>query len=61
MSNVVRIYSPNEVDRLWEEYAAIARNLLARPELADDRAHHEAMIRAHNRFSKAFLAVEGDL
>lgn len=59
MNNVVRLYSPSEIDRLWNEYAAIAREVRARPELADDRAHNEAMIRAHARFTKAFIASEG--
>ena len=58
MSNVVRLYTPDEVDRLWDEYATLARALRLRPELADDRQHNEAMIRAHARFSKAFIAAE---
>ena len=58
MTNVVRLYTPNEVDRLWDEYVALARAARVKPELAEDRQHNEAMIRAHARFSKAFIASE---
>lgn len=61
MTNVVRLYTPTEVDRLWDEYAALARAVRANPALAEDRSHNEAMIRAHSRFAKAFAALEGDL
>ncbi|WP_375194666.1 hypothetical protein [Sphingobium sp.] len=61
MTNVVRLYTPTEVDRLWDEYAELARALRVRPDLADDRQHNEAMIRAHSRFAKAFSALEGGL
>jgi hypothetical protein len=58
VTNVVRLHTPSEVDRLWEEYAAMARAARANPALLDDRLHNEAMIRAHRRFAAAFAASE---
>lgn len=58
MSNVVRLHSQTEVDRLWNEYAALARELVpGSPKLAD-RRHVEATARAQVRFQRAFLAME---
>jgi hypothetical protein len=59
MSNVVRLHTPNDVGRLWEEYAALIRAANADRRLFEDRAHMEAAARAHSRWSKAFTAVEG--
>lgn len=61
MTNVVRLYTPTDVDRLWDEYVALARAVRVNPALAENRAHNEAMIKAHARFAKAFAALEGDL
>jgi len=61
MTNVVRLYTPNDVDRLWEEYVALARAMRLNPALAEDRPHNESMIKAHARFAKAYTALEGDL
>ena len=61
MTNVVRLYTPTEVDRLWDEYAALARAVRVNPALVEDRPHNEAMIKAHARFAKALTALEGDL
>lgn len=58
MSNIVRLHTPNDVNRLWEEYAALAREVRHAPALLDDREHNEAMIRAHRRFASAFTASE---
>jgi hypothetical protein len=58
VSNIVRLYTPTEVDRLWDEYAAMARAARDNPALLDDRPHNEAMIRAHRRFATAFAASE---
>lgn len=58
MSNVVRLYTPNELDRLWEEYAALARATAADIRLLSDRRHIEAMARAERRFRTAYLASE---
>lgn len=58
MSNVVRLYTPNQIDRLWEDYASLARAMADNPRLAADRAHVEQTLRAHTRFAKAFLASE---
>lgn len=56
MSNIVRLHAPSDVDRLWEEYCALVRSARSNPALLDDRAHNEAMIRAHRRFAAAFTA-----
>ena len=58
MSNIVRLHTPNQLDRLWEEYAALARAMADNPKLAADRGHVEQSLRAHARFAKAFLAAE---
>lgn len=58
MSNVVRLHTPCDADRLWSEYAALARATRANPRLLEDRQHNEAMIRAHRRFAAALLASE---
>lgn len=58
MSNVVRLHAPADVDRLWEDYAALVRAARAEPALAEDRHHNEQMIRAHRRFAAAFAALE---
>lgn len=58
MSNVVRLYTPNEVEILWEDYASLARQLTAGSPALTDRNHIEATARAMSRFQKAFLALE---
>lgn len=58
MSNVVRLYTPNEVERLWEEYASLARHLTPGSPKLTDRAHVQATARAMSRFQRAFLAME---
>lgn len=58
MNKVVRLYTPNEVERLWEEYASLARQLVPGSPRLTDRGHIEATARAMNRFQRAFLALE---
>lgn len=58
MSNVVRLHTSSDVNRLWEEYAALVRAARSNPVLAEDRSHNETMIRAHRRFAAAFAASE---
>lgn len=58
MTNVVRLHTPTDVDRLWSDYASLVRAARTNPALLDDRAHNEAMIRAHRRFAAAFTASE---
>ncbi|KMS58772.1 hypothetical protein [Sphingobium cupriresistens] len=58
MSNVVRLHTPGDVHRLWDEYAALVRAVREDPALMDNRPHNEAMIRAHRRFASAFAASE---
>jgi hypothetical protein len=58
MNNVVRLHTPNDVDRLWNEYAALVRQARTNPALAEDRRHNEAMVRAHRRFAAAYAASE---
>lgn len=60
MSNVVRLHSPGEVDRLWNEYAALARDLVPGSPKLIDRQHVEATARAQARFQRAFLAMENE-
>lgn len=58
MSNVVRHHSPTEVERLWDEYAALARELVPGSPRLTDRQHIQATARAMSRFQRAFLAME---
>ena len=58
MSKVVRLYSPTEVERLWNEYASLARELVPGSPRLTDRNHIEATARAMSRFQRAFLAAE---
>jgi len=58
MSKVVRLHAPDQVDTLWEAYAALARAAAASPALMADRNHIEAMTRAMRRFQSAFNASE---
>jgi len=58
MSNIVRLHSPTEVERLWDEYAALARQLTPGSPRLTDRGHIEATARAMTRFQRAFLALE---
>lgn len=58
MTNVVRLHSPSDVDRLWEEYAVLARALVKDAKLCTDIDHMQQMARAHARWSRAFLALE---
>lgn len=59
MTNVVRLYTPNEVERLWEEYASLIRAANRDRRLFESLDHMQAAARAHARWTKAFLALEG--
>lgn len=59
MSNIVRLYTPREVDRLWNEYIALVHQHQRDARLLTNLAHMQACARAHARWSKAFLALDG--
>jgi hypothetical protein len=58
MSAVAFLPTPAAVDAAWERYAALAVQLRDNPGLAADRAHVEAMARAHREWAAAFNALE---
>lgn len=58
MSNVVRLHAPADVDRLWNEYVALAQAVVRDVNLLTDRQHQQAMARAERRFKDAFIASE---
>lgn len=58
MSQIIPLRSPDRADRLWEDYHALAQAAINCPALLLDREHVEATIRAHERFKRAFLAVD---
>ena len=57
-ASVIPIAPQSRVDEAWDEYAALRRLELDRPELLLDRAHVNATIRAHERYRALFLMRE---
>lgn len=47
-----------DVDSLWEVYAALARQAADNPKLAADPQHCIACLRAHRRWAAAFNAED---
>lgn len=58
MATIHPIVTERAVDAAWNEYSALCIREREDPALSHDRAHVEARIRAHDRFTQLFLANE---
>lgn len=56
---VLTFSSEARVDAAWRDYVALCEAAEAEPGLKLDRTHVNAMIRAHDRYRRLFLAAEG--
>lgn len=59
MSAVAVLPTKASVDAAWERYRVLVEAALENERLYADRAHVEAMIKAHEEFRAGFLAMEG--
>lgn len=56
---VVQFPQREAIDVLWDRYQSLVRECIDKPSLWNDRAHQEALIRAHKRFSEAYIQEQG--
>ena len=47
-----------DIDAAWDSYSALLRQTEDNPDLRFDRAHTQAVLRAHKRFRDLFLGME---
>ena len=55
---IIELASPEAVDRAWEAFAELARDIVDDPRLLTDRAFYQEYLRRQERFRKLFLVQE---
>lgn len=58
-AQVIHLASEEAVDRAWDEYCALVRQLTRDDSLRTNRAHNEKIIRAWNRWRDLFNMRDG--
>lgn len=58
MGEVVRLVTDEQAERAWQDYSALAREVVDNPTLLLDRAHRQAFYRAERRYKELFLRLD---